>query len=388
MKRFLFNIILFVLAVSSISQNVKSVVDKSEDSTFTNSLAQFAETVLDKVTWEKPRYTFAIFPLAGYSERTKFEFGVMPVWRFKPKGSIDTTFYRPTIIAPAFTMSTSGMFEVDIDVSLYTSKKVWVQFKNQYLFLPDLFYGVGNDKDKEVIFSYETYKYFIKGEVSKGFGSSCYLGANFDAGFTNNVNSDKPNLSDLILGYKGGWTNGIGPVFLFDSRDDVSYPLKGIYFKCASAFYADWVLSDYNFNVVNIDARKFLSFGKKSQNVIASQLYLNFVDGDAPYYKMSMLGGKSAVRGVANSQKYIDNNMWMLQTEYRRHLWWRIGVVGFAGVANIYSDRESVFINEHWFAGVGGRFQVMPDEKLNFRIDYGLTNRGDKGIFFTIKEAF
>jgi hypothetical protein len=38
--------------------------------------------------------------------------------------------------------------------------------------------------------------------------------------------------------------------------------------------------------------------------------------------------------------------------------------------------------------GGGVRFKVLPDEGLNFRIDFGRSNHGDTGVYFTIREAF
>jgi len=38
--------------------------------------------------------------------------------------------------------------------------------------------------------------------------------------------------------------------------------------------------------------------------------------------------------------------------------------------------------------GAGIRFRVLPDDGLNLRFDFGMTNRGDNAIYLTLREAF
>ena len=382
-------ILITILSFDGLSQ-INDTLPKQDslvDKTVLNRLTEFGENVLDLVTLEKPRYTFAVFPVVGYSKRTQIEFGVMPVFRFKSHNS-KTKFHRPTIVSPKILLSTSGMFEVDIDATGVSSKNIWYSIKNQYLYLPDLFYGINNTKNDTALFGYDVYSFLLKGDILKGLSTKTFIGISTDFEYTQNRQVEEFFFDDAVPGYKGGWTNGLGPAFIYDSRDNITYPSKGEFLKSSLVFYKSIFGSKYDFNVFDLDIRKYISLSSNDKDIIACQYYMNLIDGDAPFYKLSKLGGKSAVRGIAHSQKYISQNMWMFQTEYRRELWWRIGVVGFAGVGNNFEDYESAFKNNHVFGGVGGRFRALPDEKLNLRIDLGLTNKGDKGLYFTIKEAF
>ena len=70
-------------------------------------------------------------------------------------------------------------------------------------------------------------------------------------------------------------------------------------------------------------------------------------------------------------------------------LWWRFGCEVFTGVGNVFKQFDSdMFTKVHVMGGVGLRLRVLENEKLSFRIDYGMTNRGDSGVFFTLGEAF
>ncbi|WP_157601092.1 hypothetical protein [Persicobacter sp. CCB-QB2] len=44
--------------------------------------------------------------------------------------------------------------------------------------------------------------------------------------------------------------------------------------------------------------------------------------------------------------------------------------------------------NGKWMYGAGLRFQLLPDDHLNFRLDVGKTAGEEMAIFFTMREAF
>jgi hypothetical protein len=358
------------------------------DSSFLNSVSNLSEKVLDIVTWEKPRYTFAIIPAIGYSPRTQFEVGVMPIWRFKPRNTKQSSFYRPTTLAQTIQVSTSGMFEFGTDLIMFTPNRLFVVIDNQFLYLPDLYYGIGNTSKDTELFGFNSYKFHLKGEVLKGFTQQFFAGITYDFSYTQNRQSDALFFDSTVPGYQGGWTNGVGPALVADNRDNTLYPIKGSYLKMSALFYGQLLGSHYNFNSIVVDGRKYFNFGVRNNNIVATQMYLSIVNGDAPFYRLSPLGGKSAVRGVGHPNKYIDRGMWMVQSEYRRHIWWRLGLVGFAGVGNVYHTSSMILDNSHWFCGTGARFSVMNNEKLNLRLDYGIASRGDNALFFTLREAF
>ena len=53
-----------------------------------------------------------------------------------------------------------------------------------------------------------------------------------------------------------------------------------------------------------------------------------------------------------------------------------------------YTKLYDTFDELHCVGGGGLRFQVLPNDGLNFRIDYGVSNHNESGVFFTIREAF
>ena len=72
----------------------QDIADKdTADSGLVGLAAGMVEDMLDMLTIEKGRNSLSIYPTAGYSPRTGFELGVMPVWRIKPNDRIHNRWF-------------------------------------------------------------------------------------------------------------------------------------------------------------------------------------------------------------------------------------------------------------------------------------------------------
>ncbi|MBN2165870.1 MAG: BamA/TamA family outer membrane protein [Marinilabiliaceae bacterium] len=379
----------FFVYTSIHSQNVgvDSICTKTGLS-FVEKLAQFGEESLNKVSWRKGRHQVSVFPVGGYSERTRFECGAMVIWQMEPKSENKSKYYRPATFTPSFQISTSGMKELSCDFSIYTSNLWMIQSESKYHTLDDRFFGYGNDFKDKSLFSYHRQELSIEGNVVKGITKNFFGGIGFDLCYESNRPNDSLYFDSTIIGKKGGWLGGLGPTLLFDSRNNINYPSKGIYARASVLFYSEAIFGKYNFRNLSVDIRKFLPFDKKMDYILAMQMLMNFTDGEVPFYRKSMLGGKKSVRSIGHTQKYMGSHIGIIQSEFRGHLWWRIGATVFGGVGNVFESNNDVLDNLHWFAGGGLRFSPLNDVKLNVRIDYGRTSRSDSGLFITIGEAF
>jgi len=350
--------------------------------------AGLAEEVLDLVTWEKGRHTVSVFPMAGYSPRTGYEIGIMPVWRIQPAGVVTSSYHRPTTIAPAFQMSSKGMYEVQLDAVVFTRRQWFFISRMKYLFLPDTFFGLGNQKKEEPYSEYELNRFSLHADILKGWNEKVFMGlrADFNQAENNDIQGDVLNPS--IPGYGGGWANGLGPTLAFDTRNDLLYPSSGWFVVASALWFEDWMGSDYRFQLSSLDIRKFISV-KGDKSIVGLQGYISHSNGDVPFFKLPFIGGKRMLRGIPHPHKYLDENAWFAQAEWRQDVWWRIGAVAFAGTGKVFPTiSEGLFNDLHVVGGAGLRFRVLPDEGLNFRIDYGVSNNGESGIYFTIREAF
>lgn len=381
--------IFILLALLSI--DIKAQNDSISDDEYPFVLQQItslADWGVDLLTFEKENSTFFVFPLIGYEERTGLEYGIMPVWRFYIGGKKDGgDYFRPSNISPYLMAATKGMYVFNLSSDFYTKNNWYIKNKWVFRSMPDKFYIIGNIGDKDSYSSFDIRKYEFTGKVMKGITNELFVGVNYDVGFynVNNINGDVLNYDVVGVG-KSGFV-GVGSVANYDDRNSVVYPLSGSF---AEISYTKFIepIGDFDFSSLTIDYRKYFDLGKNEQ-VVAFQSYLHSIYGNAPFYRFAGLGGNDLFRGISSPYKYMDKNSVYFQVAYRSHLWWRFGYEVFSGVGNVFKKWNSLAVKDvHVMGGMGLRLRVLENEKLSFRLDLGLTNRGDHGIFFTLGEAF
>jgi len=143
--------------------------------------------------------------------------------------------------------------------------------------------------------------------------------------------------------------------------------------------------SEYNYRDVQIDARQF--FELIPEQVIAIQETAEFTDGTVPFQDLVRFGGQNIVRGYYDG-RYRDNNGIAVQGEYHLPVWWKFGVVGFAGIGQVANEIDDIAVNRFWFAGgMGLRFFWSRQEHISLRLDYGIGNNSS-GVYITVTEAF
>jgi outer membrane protein assembly factor BamA len=196
-----------------------------------------------------------------------------------------------------------------------------------------------------------------------------------------------------VPGEDGGFTGGLGPMMTFDSRDNAVSSRSGSLVAVTWLGFGPYVGSEHDFWKLQTEVRHFFPIGEAS--ALALRYYGEFQGGDVPYYQLAMLGGDELLRGYFMG-RYRDKDMLVLETEYRFPLFWRFGATVFAGageVADRAGDLASVPI--HWAFGGGLRLALNTRERLNLRLDVGLTpdilrNFPDMfpAVYFTAAEAF
>lgn len=380
---FLIWVIWFAASPFCLSQDSDSL----SGSRILDRLSGMGEQVMSHLTFEKGRHSLVVFPVMGYSPVVNLELGVMPVWRIEPANGHVGQFYRPTTITPSIIASVTGMFEVEVSVETFT-RHLWVtNLKSQFVYLPDKFYSVGNQLVNVEPVKYKAYRYRLEGNIMKGWGERFFYGVEIDAGYNTHHSREGMMIPADVTGANGGWCNALGPVIAYDTRDNATWPTKGMYLNLSSLFSDPVLGSEYTFQQLTFEGKWFVSPWIE-KNVLATQFFAETGSGNIPFYKMPLIGGKYALRGIPHPLKYSDRDAWFLQSEFRRHLWWRFGGVAFGGVGSSFHDFSNAFKAIYGTVGAGLRIQVLPNEKLHLRIDYGLSNGGDHALYLSIREAF
>jgi outer membrane protein assembly factor BamA len=190
--------------------------------------------------------------------------------------------------------------------------------------------------------------------------------------------------SRRISGSNGGTTCGLGVVANWDSRDNTFAAHSGSSYQLTALFFQGTFGSDYSYADFQIDTRNF--FEIVPGQVLAVQAAAEFIDGSPPFQRLVKFGGQNLLRGYFDG-RYRDRDGILLQAEYRLPVWWRFGLAGFAGIAQVADGIIHLAVNRFWFAGgLGLRFFWNARERINLRLDYGIGNNST-GLYITVTEA-
>lgn len=257
----------------------------------------------------------------------------------------------------------------------------------RYRTFPDRFYGIGNNspKSNEEIYEYSLVSF--KSLFLKKVYPSLFLGFDYhyekEYGFKYTPQGVLENGS--ITGYNGGVQSAIGLVGVFDSRDNVISAYKGSLLEVSSYFYRKPIGSTFNFTYLNVLYQKYWKI--KSKQVLALQAKARYGFGDVPFLDLSAVGNDDLLRGYPKN-RFKDVNFIGGQVEYRFPLFWRLGMVTFAGAGDVFKTHSDLSINKiKYSVGTGLRFIVNPVERLNIRIDYGYGREGGY-YYFIVAESF
>ena len=188
-----------------------------------------------------------------------------------------------------------------------------------------------------------------------------------------------------VPGADGGFSSGLGVVWLYDSRENQFFPHRGWYVESTLTAEHPLTLSEFRYMRYLLDAAHYQSLGQKW--VLATQFYAQFTAGHPPFFQLPYLGGSRRLRGYPDS-KYRDRHTVLLQTELRFPIFWRFKGTAFAAVGSVFgTPHERVRWRPN--GGVGLRVEFDQRQHQHLRMDYGWGEfPGNSAFYLTFGEAF
>lgn len=249
------------------------------------------------------------------------------------------------------------------------------------------FFGVGSDlpDENEELYSVDFPR--IRLNFTQLVRPKWYVGVRYWYDGYDIVQVEEEGLLDRgeITGENGGNVSSLGFISLYDSRNNYNYPTSGTYLEVLALPNYKITGSDFEFTRYSIDYVTYLS---KQKNVLALNLYGASTVGDPPFNELGLIGGLRRMRGFFEG-RFRDRNIALAQVEYRRELFWKFGMVAFAGIGTVASTISDYSLsNVKRSGGVGIRFRLDDNEKINVRCDFGYGQDGNSGVYLTIGEAF
>jgi hypothetical protein len=358
-----------------------------------NSLAQSKEpNFFTKKDSTKASYknSFLVFPLVALSTETSWVFGVANAYIFKTAKS--DSVLRVSTIPSGFLYTLNNQILIALGANIFLPKERYIiRFENSFSKFPDKFWGIGNDTDSRAYENYTFTQFYINPQLYRKVRGNLFLGGGvdfqrvFDIEYLSGGYFDQ----DKVFGVFDRSSYSVFGYSLFinhDSRDHAYVPDRGGLFRVKFSNFDKNVGSDYNFQTVEIDFRRFLKVTKHTVLAIQSLGTFNF--GDVPYRNLAILGGNNMMRGYY-AGRFRDLKFLGVQAEYRFPIKGRFGGVAFAGVGevgNSFGDFALEKIKPSLGAGV--RATILRKEKLNLRFDVAGGSGGSLNYYIVLAESF
>lgn len=335
-----------------------------------------------------PKKNLLIFPFVVRSLETDWGFGGIAA-RFFKAAKQDTTIRTSDVnILGLYTLHKQLILVLNSTIFFAKEDRI-ARFQASYSYYPDKFWGLGNHTSFTDEEPFTQKQFFINPQFLQRVHKNFYLGLTYEFQHTGPVSYIQGGIFDRenITGRHGGNTSGIGPILSWDTRNNAYSPDRGVFVELQYVWFDQHLGSDFNLRIFSVDFRKFFRLSEGS--VFAMQGIAGLTAGNTPFRKLEELGGADMMRGYYGG-RFTDKCLMAYQAEYRRQLFWRIGMVAFASTGEVSHDLKGFELNpDQWHYAYGGglRFMLSKEEKLNLRVDYGIA-RHSNAFTVQLREAF
>lgn len=250
------------------------------------------------------------------------------------------------------------------------------------------FFGIGNRYSNDFI-EYFTAQYpRLRLNVARSINARSLVGLRYSMDYFNMLEREPNGLlvNYPIPGANGGFSSGLGAVWIYDTRDNPFYAKKGFYAETFILSENKLTGSPFQYVRCSNETAWYQSLGRSKKVVWANQFSLQLTYGAAPFFSLPQLGGPKRLRGYF-AGKYRDQHAVSLQSELRVPLFWRLKGVGFASLGSVMgSPSENPQLR--YDAGAGLRFEFDKKQHIHLRLDYARGGLGNSALYVTIGEAF
>ncbi len=331
-------------------------------------------------------------PVISYSTETNWLIGLTKFnsFRMGTKNQKDTTIQPSQITATAY-FTLNKQYKIVAESKLMFGHNKYTS-NTQLLFYdyPANYYGTGNDTKREDEFLLDVVRYSATQSFGYNITNKLYVALKYEIASYTKVDSVKNPVKPIDPKFTNlkdneGLQSGIGFTFSREGRDNRFNATRGSYLFLEFMNYGKWIGSEFGYNTITLDARKYYTPFKWL--TVGGQLYTEVKEGDVPVQSLALMGGDNRMRGIFNG-RYRDKGMIETQVEARIPIWWIFGGVIFAGAGQSFPDYSKFSWDRTKIAyGAGLRVMVNSATRANIRFDVGVHD--SKALFFfTFSEAF
>ena len=329
------------------------------------------------------RFDFSVIGGPHYASDTKFGLGLVAagLYRTDPNDSI----LPPSNVSLYGDVSTVGFYMLGVRGNHIAPKgRYRIDYHLYFYSFPADFWGIGYEMGDNDANKSDMKRWQAQAEVSFLFrvADNFYIGPMASYDYVIGKHIERP---ELLQGMdQHTWNVGAGVSLVYDNRDNLTNPHRGIYLNINQMFRPGFMGNDYAFSTTAFRFDAYQRLGKGT--VLAEDIRANLNFGNPSWGMMAELGGTHSMRGYYEG-RYRDKHSLEATVELRQHVWKRNGIVVWVGAGTIFPKFSALRSKQILpNAGVGYRWEFK--KNVNVRLDYGFGKSGQSGFLFNINEAF
>lgn len=329
------------------------------------------------------RFDFSVIGGPHYASDTKFGLGLVAagLYRTDPNDSI----LPPSNVSLYGDVSSVGFYMLGVRGNHIAPKgRYRIDYHLYFYSFPSEFWGIGYEMGDNDANKSDMKRWQAQAEVSFLFrvADNFYIGPMASYDYVIGKHIERP---ELLQGMdQHTWNVGAGVSLVYDNRDNLTNPHRGIFLNINQMFRPEFMGNDYAFSTTAFRFDAYQRLGKGT--VLAEDIRANFNFGNPSWGMMAELGGTHSMRGYYEG-RYRDKHSLEATVELRQHVWKRNGIVVWVGAGTIFPKFSALRSKQILpNAGVGYRWEFK--KNVNVRLDYGFGKSGQSGFLFNINEAF
>lgn len=329
------------------------------------------------------RFDFSVIGGPHYASDTKFGLGLVAagLYRTDPNDSI----LPPSNVSLYGDVSSVGFYMLGVRGNHIAPKgRYRIDYHLYFYSFPADFWGIGYEMGDNDANKSDMKRWQAQAEVSFLFrvADKFYIGPMASYDYVIGKHIERP---ELLQGMdQHTWNVGAGVSLVYDNRDNLTNPHRGIYLNINQMFRPGFMGNDYAFSTTAFRFDAYQRLGKGT--VLAEDIRANLNFGNPSWGMMAELGGTHSMRGYYEG-RYRDKHSLEATVELRQHVWKRNGIVVWVGAGTIFPKFSALRSKQILpNAGVGYRWEFK--KNVNVRLDYGFGKSGQSGFLFNINEAF
>lgn len=329
------------------------------------------------------RFDFSVIGGPHYASDTKFGLGLVAagLYRTDPNDSI----LPPSNVSLYGDVSSVGFYMLGVRGNHIAPKgRYRIDYQLYFYSFPADFWGIGYEMGDNDANKSDMKRWQAQAEVSFLFrvADNFYIGPMASYDYVIGKHIERPELLQGMNQHT--WNVGAGVSLVYDNRDNLTNPHRGIYLNINQMFRPGFMGNDYAFSTTAFRFDAYQRLGKGT--VLAEDIGANLNFGNPSWGMMAELGGTHSMRGYYEG-RYRDKHSLEATVELRQHVWKRNGIVVWVGAGTIFPKFSALRSKQILpNAGVGYRWEFK--KNVNVRLDYGFGKSGQSGFLFNINEAF